>query len=61
METSLVVRDFWCQNGTGEVKAMPNEGCIHVVLNDFGKELIRLGRPVWEIQANALSKMEFVK
>jgi 23S rRNA U2552 (ribose-2'-O)-methylase RlmE/FtsJ len=52
---------FGGQNGTGEGRAMPNEGYVHAVLNDFGKELIGLGRPVWEIQANALSKMEFVK
>jgi hypothetical protein len=52
---------FGGRNGTGQEKAVPNVGCVHAVLNGFGKELIGLGRSVWEIQANALSKMEFVK
>lgn len=51
---------FGGQNGTGEMKVMPDEGYVHTVVDEFGKELIALGRAIWEIQANSLSKMDFV-
>lgn len=52
---------FGGQNGTGGVKVMPDKVYVQTILDKFGNELVGLGRPVWEIQANALSKMEFVK
>ncbi len=52
---------FGGDNGTGEMPVMPDESYVRTVINEFGKELIALGKSVWEIQANALSKMEFVK
>ncbi|TDZ48413.1 hypothetical protein CTRI78_v008203 [Colletotrichum trifolii] len=40
----------------------PREGHdAHEVLADFGDELVRLGRRVWEIQADALEKAPFIK
>jgi 23S rRNA U2552 (ribose-2'-O)-methylase RlmE/FtsJ len=38
-------------------------GSAHVksVLDQFGNEYVKLGRPIWEIQAEALSKMDFTK
>ena len=52
---------FGGQNGTGEAKVMPDEGNVQAVLDEFGKALLVLGRPIWEIQAKALSKTDFVK
>lgn len=47
--------------GTGQTKVLPDGAYVHAVINEFGKVLIALGRPIWDIQANALSKMDFVK
>jgi hypothetical protein len=52
---------FGGPNGTGEAKLIPDESDVQAVIDEFGTELISLGRPIWEIQANALSKMDFVK
>ena len=52
---------FGGPNGTGEAKVIPDESNVHMVLNEFGKVLVTLGRPIWDIQANALSKTDFVK
>lgn len=37
--------------------------CDHVkrVLDQFGSKLVELGRPLWDIQAEALSKIDFTK
>ena len=51
---------FGGQNGTGGTSDTPDESYIRVLLDQFGSELIELGRSVWETQANALSKMHFV-
>ncbi|KAF7587647.1 hypothetical protein BBP40_006902 [Aspergillus hancockii] len=34
---------------------------VEVVLREFGTELVRLGKPVWDIQAQALAQAPFVK
>ena len=52
---------FGGENGTGEVKVVADESNVHTILNEFGKDLVTLGKPIWEIQANTLSKMDFVK
>ena len=52
---------FGGQNGTGEAKMLPDEGNVQIVLDEFGKGLVELARPIWEIQANALSKADFIK
>jgi 23S rRNA U2552 (ribose-2'-O)-methylase RlmE/FtsJ len=52
---------FGGENGTGACKVMAGEDYVRTVLSQFGSELVDLGRPIWEIQANALSKMDFVK
>lgn len=36
-------------------------GHVKSVLDQFGNEYVKLGRPIWEIQAEALSKMDFTK
>lgn len=52
---------FGGEDGTGAVKVYAKEEYVRAMLEDFGNELIEIGRPIWEIQANALSKMEFVQ
>ncbi|KAG9228008.1 hypothetical protein BJ875DRAFT_413373 [Amylocarpus encephaloides] len=52
---------FGGENGTGAAKVIADEGHIRTVLDQFGSKLIGLGRPIWETQANALSKMDFAK
>lgn len=52
---------FGGQNGTGQEKVMPDAAHVRALLSDFGKDLIQLGQPIWETQANALSKADFVK
>ena len=37
-----------------------NELSVHAVLEDFGPELINLGRDVWKVQADALAKSSFI-
>jgi 23S rRNA U2552 (ribose-2'-O)-methylase RlmE/FtsJ len=59
-------KDWWQStfggdNGTGGRKDMADEGYVRTVLEKFGMELIELGRPIWETQANALSGMHFVQ
>jgi len=51
---------FGGDDGTGAAKDTADEGYIRTVLGDFGTELIELGRPIWDTQANKLSKMPFV-
>jgi 23S rRNA U2552 (ribose-2'-O)-methylase RlmE/FtsJ len=51
---------FGGENGTGEIKVRAEEEYVQRVLDQFGSELIQLGRPIWMTQAVALSKMEFV-
>ncbi|SLM35606.1 S-adenosyl-L-methionine-dependent methyltransferase-like [Lasallia pustulata] len=52
---------FGGQNGAGEAKVIPDEGNVQTVLDEFGKALVMLGRPIWDVQANALRKTDFVK
>ena len=52
---------FGGQNGTGEAKMLPDEGNVQMILDEFGNRLLELGRPIWDIQANALSKADFVQ
>jgi 23S rRNA U2552 (ribose-2'-O)-methylase RlmE/FtsJ len=34
---------------------------VEVILRDFGEELVRLGKTVWDIQAKALARAPFIK
>lgn len=36
-------------------------GIVDQVLSDFGRELLELGKPIWEVQSAALRKAPFVK
>ncbi|KAE8373882.1 hypothetical protein BDV26DRAFT_55331 [Aspergillus bertholletiae] len=50
--------------GTDETYHQARQQCssqIHVILEEFGPTLARMGRPVWNIQANALAKAPFLK
>ncbi len=50
---------FGGKNGTGEMPEEPTDGFVHYVIEQFGKQLIEMGRDVWRIQADALSKTEY--
>ena len=60
-------KQAWCRatqagpNGTGEPKVLPEKALVQEVLDKFGHDLLDLGRPVWNIQANALSTKDFTK
>jgi 23S rRNA U2552 (ribose-2'-O)-methylase RlmE/FtsJ len=47
---------FGGEDGTGEFAAKASKDYVQTVLDDFGGKLIELGRPVWQIQANALDR-----
>ncbi|KAJ5186803.1 hypothetical protein N7449_009797 [Penicillium cf. viridicatum] len=34
---------------------------VETLVEDFGPELVKLGKPIWKIQANALAKAPFMK
>jgi len=50
---------FGGEAGTGEPKDDPPESVVLRILEDFGDKLMEMGRPVWRIQADALSKTEY--
>lgn len=52
---------FGGQNGTGAMKEAADECYVEAVLEEFCRVLMELGRPVWQIQANALSRKDFAK
>lgn len=37
-----------------------NSSCVQDILDDFGPEVVLLGRNIWAIQAQALSKAPFI-
>jgi 23S rRNA U2552 (ribose-2'-O)-methylase RlmE/FtsJ len=47
---------FGGEDGTGGPSVMINEEYIRLVLDQFGNKFVELARPIWEIQASALSK-----
>ena len=47
---------FGGENGTGEFEVKASTDYVQTVLDDFGGKLVELGRPVWQIQANALNR-----
>ena len=47
---------FGGEDGTGESKKDPDDAHVCKVLTEFGGRLMELGRPIWNIQANALSR-----
>jgi 23S rRNA U2552 (ribose-2'-O)-methylase RlmE/FtsJ len=54
-------KDWWTatfagREGTGLEKEEEDEQKINSILEDFGPELVTLGRPIWQIQLNALKK-----
>jgi len=51
---------FGGASGTGAYCELPDEEYVRTVLDRFGTELLDLARPIWETQAKALSKMDFV-
>ncbi|KAF4633576.1 hypothetical protein G7Y89_g4541 [Cudoniella acicularis] len=50
---------FGGEGGTGEPKQDPPESVVMGVMEDFGERLMEMGRPVWRIQADALSRTEY--
>jgi len=52
---------FGGESVTGAAEVRAEEQYVRAVLDCFGSELIEIGRPVWVTQADALSKMDFVK
>jgi 23S rRNA U2552 (ribose-2'-O)-methylase RlmE/FtsJ len=51
---------FGGENGTGARESV-EEDSVRTVLDQFGEQLIKLGKPIWETQAKALSEMSFVR
>lgn len=47
---------FGGEHGTGEADAIAGTPYVQAVLDEFGGQLVELGRPVWEIQATALER-----
>lgn len=61
-DTLLKWKEIWWQvtfggiNGTGEGSFNVEESYVQEVLNQVGDDLIRMGRPVWNIQRRALQR-----
>ncbi|KAH8598986.1 hypothetical protein B0O99DRAFT_698290, partial [Bisporella sp. PMI_857] len=50
---------FGGREGTGQDFSLSREEDVLALLETFGDELARLGRPIWKIQADALAKTNF--
>jgi 23S rRNA U2552 (ribose-2'-O)-methylase RlmE/FtsJ len=50
---------FGGEEGTGKVKEDPPESLVRRMLEEFGDRLIEMGRPIWRIQADNLSRTEY--
>jgi hypothetical protein len=47
---------FGGEHGTGGPEVKSSTDYVQTVLDEFGSQLIELGRPVWRIQAIALNR-----
>jgi hypothetical protein len=52
---------FGGDDGTGENPVWAEEGYVTDVLNQFGDDLVEMGRPIWAIQREALIKAPWKK
>jgi 23S rRNA U2552 (ribose-2'-O)-methylase RlmE/FtsJ len=58
-------KDSWWQatfggeEGTGERKEDPPESVVRQMLEEYGERLIEMGRPIWGIQADNLSRTDY--
>jgi 23S rRNA U2552 (ribose-2'-O)-methylase RlmE/FtsJ len=58
-------KDSWWQatfggeEGTGERKEDLPESLVRRILEDYGERLIEMGRPIWRIQADNLSRPDY--
>ncbi|EHL00694.1 hypothetical protein M7I_3324 [Glarea lozoyensis 74030] len=50
---------FGGEDGTGERKEDPPESVVRQMLEEYGERLIEMGRPVWRIQADNLSRTDY--
>lgn len=50
---------FGGEDGTGEQQVEPPESFVTAVLEEYGERLMEMGRAVWRIQADALSKTDY--
>ncbi|KAH8665751.1 hypothetical protein BGZ60DRAFT_378592 [Tricladium varicosporioides] len=50
---------FGGEDGTGERQVEPPESFITAVLKEYGERLMEMGRAIWRIQADALSKTDY--
>ncbi|TVY93142.1 hypothetical protein LAWI1_G001265 [Lachnellula willkommii] len=50
---------FGGEAGTGEPKVDPPESVVVNMLEEFGEQLMEMGRPVWRTQGDALSRTEY--
>lgn len=56
-----VTATFGGETGTGSARVSPTAEDILKLIQNFGNDLIVLGRPVWKVQADALRRSSFVK
>lgn len=47
------------EDGPADPRAQTDEGELFKMLQEFGPTLMELGRPVWEVQAEALKRTEY--
>ncbi|TVY81576.1 hypothetical protein LSUE1_G003403 [Lachnellula suecica] len=50
---------FGGEAGTGERRENPSDSVVLNMLEEFGEQLVGMGRPVWGIQADALSRTDY--
>lgn len=58
-QSSRYEATFGGEDGTGGKISGPDEKFVLQVIQEFGPTLIKLGIPVWRIQADALSRTEY--
>ncbi|TAQ87937.1 hypothetical protein B7494_g3742 [Chlorociboria aeruginascens] len=50
---------FGGENGTGERKLQPEDSFVSKIIEEFGGRLMEMGRPIWKIQSDSLSKSPY--
>lgn len=51
--------DGTSEDGPADPRAQTDEGELYKMLQEFGPTLMELGRPVWDVQAEALKRTEY--
>ena len=60
LEANWLTTTFGGEESTGRMPEEPSEGEVDEALKEYGRRLIELGSPVWNIQAEALKRAPYL-